>query len=194
MSTKEFLGICAIILTIVSFYPYIRDIVRGLVKPHMFSWIIWATTTLVVFMATLLSGGGVGAWPIGLSGSITFGIAIYACLRKSDITITRSDVIFLCAALSSLPFWYFTSDPLWAVCILTGVDLLGFGPMIRKTWVDPSSESVSFFSMFFIRNGFAIAALEQYSLTTLLFPVSINCMLVLLMVIVIYRKPTLESA
>lgn len=58
----------AIILTFVAFVPYVRSILQGQTKPHVFSWIIWGTTTLIVFLAQLEAHGGVGAWPIGISG------------------------------------------------------------------------------------------------------------------------------
>ena len=88
----------------------------------------------MVFLAQLEDGGGTGAWPIGVSGIITIFIALLAYIKRADISITRTDWLFLVAALSSLPFWYFTSDPLWAVVILTTVDVLGFGPTARKAY------------------------------------------------------------
>ncbi|MDD5125053.1 hypothetical protein [Methylovulum sp.] len=59
-----------------------------------------------------------------MSGAISILIAILAALKQSDI-ITKTDWLFFAATLSSLPFWYLTSDPLWAVVVLTTVDLLG---------------------------------------------------------------------
>ncbi len=38
----------AIALTFVAFVPYIRSILQGVTKPHVFSWVIWGTTTVVV--------------------------------------------------------------------------------------------------------------------------------------------------
>ena len=62
--SKEFLSAIAIALTLIAFLPYIRSILRGKTKPHVFSWLIWGTTTFVVFLAQLADEGGVGAWPI----------------------------------------------------------------------------------------------------------------------------------
>jgi hypothetical protein len=79
-----------------------------------------------------------------------------------------------------LPCWFFTSNPLWAVVTLTLVDLAGFGPTIRKAYVHPYNESVSFFALSAARNLLVILALEHYSLTTVLFPaaVGLSCLLV----------------
>jgi len=162
-------------------------------QPHVFSWVIWGSTTFVVFLAQLADGGGLGAWPIGISGVITIYVAILAYSKKSDSTITRTDWVFFVCAMSSLPFWYFTSDPLWAVVILTAVDITGFGPTIRKAYSFPHEEKITFFSIFVVRNVVAVMALEHYSLTTVLFPVAIAFACVLLIAMVVYRRRMLVT-
>ena len=112
MQYKELLSAIAIVLTFIAFFPYIHSIIKGEIKPHVFSWIIWGTTTFVVFLAQLEDNGGVGAWPIGVSGVITIFIALLAYIKRTEIKITRIDWLFFVSAVSSLPFWYFTSDPL----------------------------------------------------------------------------------
>ena len=190
---KESLSAIAIALTFAAFVPYIRAIANGTTKPHVFSWVIWGLTTFAVFLAQLEGKGGVGAWPIGVSGSITIFIALLAYLKRADVTITRIDWLFFISALSSLPLWYFTSDPLWAVVILTTVDVLGFGPTFRKAYSLPHSESLLFFAMFVVRNILVILALEYYSVTTVLFPaiVAIACMS--LMAMITYRRRVLAN-
>ncbi|WP_299201371.1 hypothetical protein [uncultured Amphritea sp.] len=178
----------AIGLTFVAFVPYIRSILAGSTRPHVFSWFIWGITTVIVFFAQLEAKGGIGAWPIGISGAITVGVAILAFTKRADISITRTDWLFFSAALASLPFWYLTSDPLWTVVVLTIVDLLGFGPTIRKAYAFPHQESQLFFLSFMLRNCFAILALESYSVTTVLFPLSIALACTALLIIVAWRR------
>ncbi len=193
MFYKEILSAVAIALTFVAFYPYLLGIVRGTTKPHVFSWVIWGSTTFVVFLAQLQAGGGIGAWPIGVSGAITALIATAAYIKRADITITRTDWLFFAAAMSSLPLWYATSDPTWAVVLLTVVDLLGFGPTIRKSYAAPHSESLVFFGLFAARNLIVVIALESYSIATVLFPAVIAAACALLMVLIVYRRRSLSA-
>lgn len=188
MPYKEIISGIAIALTFAAFVPYIRAIVTGKTRPHVFSWIIWGSTTFVVFLAQLQGKGGIGAWPIGVSGIITLLIAFLAYTRRADVTITMTDWAFFIAALSSLPLWYVTADPLWAVIVLTLVDVMGFGPTVRKAYHHPHSESAVFFAMFAIRNMLVVAALEHYSATTVLFPAVIAAACVLLIVLLLYRR------
>lgn len=188
MPYKELLSAIAIVLTFAAFIPYVRAIMSGATKPHVFSWIIWGVTTFVVFLAQIEGEGGVGAWPIGVSGVITILIAFLAYVKRPDITITRTDWVFFVSALSSLPLWYFTSDPLWAVVVLTIADVLGFGPTIRKVYRFPHSESLLFFALFAVRNCIVIMALENYSVTTVLFPAVIATACLFLIGMASYRR------
>ena len=188
MLIKELLSAIAIALTFAAFFPYIRSILNGQTKPHAFSWVIWGSVTIVVFLAQLSDKGGVGAWPIGVSGIITLFVAVLAYLKKSDCSITPLDWVFLALAMSALPFWYVTSDALWTVVILTTVDLLGFGPTFRKAYHLPFEEHLSFFTIITVRNITSILALEHYSLTTVLFPAATATACLIFIVMVIYRR------
>lgn len=90
--------------------------------------------------------------------------------------------------MASLPFWYFTADPLWAVIILTAVDVLGFGPTVRKAYSHPFEENLTFFLIFMVRNLVVITALELHSLTTVLFPAVIAAACFALIIMTLYRR------
>ena len=190
---KDIIGALAIALTLIAFLPYIASTWRGQTRPHVFSWVIWGITTFIVFLAQVKDGGGAGAWPIGVSGVITIGVAIVAYLKRADISITRLDTLFFIAAVSAVPLWYFTADPMWAVAILTVVDLLGFGPTLRKAFHFPHEENLTFFGLFLLRNLLVIVALEHYSVTTLLFPAAVALACLSLILLIGYRR-TLNRA
>lgn len=71
-SLKLIFSVMAIALTFIAFVPYIRSILAGVTKPHVFSWVIWGITTVIVFFAQLEAKGGIGAWPIGVSGAMPY--------------------------------------------------------------------------------------------------------------------------
>ena len=190
---KELLSAAAIVVTLAMFVPYILSIQRGRTKPHVFSWVIWALATVVVFLAQLAGHGGYGAWPIGVSGVITGYIAVLAYRQRSDRTVTRTDWVFLVVAVAALPCWLLTSNPLWAVIILTGVDLAGFGPTFRSACVRPHDERMGFYFLGVVRNVLAIAALEQYSVTTVLFPAAVGIACLVFVAMVAYRRYLLNQ-
>lgn len=188
MYFKELLSALAIAFTLIAFYPYIKSIHHGTTRPHVFSWIIWGSTTFVVFLAQLADGGGVGTWAVGLSGVITLYVAWLAYRKKTDVSITRPDYLFLCSALTAIPIWYITADPLWAVVILTTIDMLGFGPTFRKAYHQPFGERLHLYVLMGLRSLVVIAALEHYSVTTVLFPASIAIACLTFIVMVTHRR------
>jgi hypothetical protein len=190
---KEILSAVAILLTFIAFLPYIRSVLKDEIKPHVFSWIIWGSTTFIVFIAQLSDNGGIGAWPIGASGIITLYVALLAYHKRRDLSITLSDWIFLSLSMSSLPLWYFTSDPLWAVIILTFADILGFGPTFRKAYIFPFEEQLTFFVIMVVRNILSVFALENYSLTTILFPLAVALICLIFITMVLIRRYKLQA-
>ena len=190
---KEALGLFAIALTIYAFFPYIRSIQKGETKPHVFSWILWGTTTFIVFLAQYSDEGGAGAWPIGVSGLITLYVAGLAYVKKSDVTISKSDWIFFSIGVWSLPLWYITSDPLWAVVVLTFIDLVGFIPTFKKSYIRPHDEHLGFYVLMTARNFISVLALQNYSLTTVLFPAAVGLAALLFVIMVIARRAKLRS-
>ena len=191
MIYKQLLGAIAIGLTIIAYYPYIRSIIQGKTKPHVFSWVIWGTSTCIVFMAQLADKGGAGAWVIGFSGIISIYVAFLAYIKRSDSSITRIDRLFFIVAMTALPIWYLTSDPLWAVVILTTVDVFGFAPTFRRSYISPFEEQLMFYVVMALRNLVVVSALKNYSLTTVLFPATIALACLIFSLMVVYRRRVL---
>lgn len=189
---KDILGFIAIALTIGAFIPYIRSIRAGITRPHVFTWLIWGIATLVVFIAQLVSDGGAGAWPTGVSGAITCYIAYLAYRHRGDDRTTRLDWLFFAAAMTAIPCWYFTSDPLAAVLILTLVDLLGYGPTLRKVYHRPQEEQALLYVLTTIRNLLAMVATADYSLATLLFPAAGSVGNVIVIALIAVRRRQLR--
>ena len=189
---KQLLGAIAIGLTIIAYYPYIRSIIQEKTKPHVFSWVIWGTSTCIVFLAQLADKGGAGAWVIGFSGIISIYVAFLAYIKRSDSSITRIDWLFFIVAMTALPIWYLTSDPLWAVVILTTVDVLGFVPTFRRSYILPFEEQLMFYMVMALRNLVVLSALENYSLTTVLFPATIAIACLIFSLMVVYRRRVLN--
>ncbi len=185
---KSVISGIAILITLFAFYPYLKAILSNRIKPHFFSWVIWGITTLVAFLGQIAGDGGVGTISIGLSAILTFFIAFLAYRKRADFTIHRTDWLYLIAALMAIPVWLITKNPLWAVIIMTGIDLLGFGPTLRNAYQHPRNEDPWFYLIFCFRNLLVIMALEHYSVTTILFPAAIGLAGSIVSVVIWYAR------
>jgi hypothetical protein len=188
--TKLLFSNLAIAITLMAFVPYILQIFKGKVRPHVISWLIWGLSTGVIFIAQLMDGAGVGAWPIGVSAALTLSVAMLAFWYRADTQIDRKDQLTFVATILALPVWFVTSEPLYAVVILTFVDLSGFLPTLRKIRRDAYSESVIFFALFAIRNLLVLMALQHYSTVTMLFPavIGLACLVMIMLMLMLTQR------
>lgn len=169
---KNIIGIIAIVLTFVGYIPYIKDLVSGKTKPHIYSWLLWGVVTSIAFGLQIVGGGGVGSF-VTLAAAIMCFIVIGLSFKYGTNTdITTSDKVFLALAFITLIIWLFAKQPLLSIILATTIDLLGFVPTIRKSWNNPFTETVSFYFLNTFRFTLAVISLTTYSLLTWLYPVS----------------------
>lgn len=193
MIDKTWLAVIATVISVLALLPYVYATLRGNIRPHVMSWTIWGITTSIVFWAQRDSGAGVGAWPIGFSAAVAFLIAGIAFSQRHELHIARTDWLFFLTALGAIPLWWITDSPLLAVLIVTSVDVLGFGPTLRKAFRFPQSESLLFFSMIVVRNTLVLFALQAYSLTTVLFPAAIGTMAMVVIAVITLGRARAKS-
>lgn len=169
---KVLFGTLAAIIAVFNYSPYLIGAIKRTLKPHAFSWIVWTLMTSVTFLAQITDNAGPGAWATGATAVTLFLIAVLA-VRNGGYKITRSDKLSFIGALSAVPIWIATSDPMWAVIIIVLIEALGFFPTYRKGFMKPYEESVLAFALTILKYSFALLALENYTVTTMLFPVAL---------------------
>ena len=169
---QTILGVMAVVVGIIGYVPYYRDVLRGATKPHPFSWIGFALLLGITFFAQVATGAGPGAWVNGISALGVLGIAILA-LAKGERDITAFDWICFGGALLGIVLWRVTDSPLAAVVIVTVTDMIAFAPTYRKAYAKPNEETASLFVLASVKYLISLFALTSLSLTTLLFPVSL---------------------
>jgi hypothetical protein len=168
---KLIVGLVASLLVFVGYAPYVRDVLKGKTKPHVYTWFIWGFVTLLVFFFQYNAGGGAGSYltlSAGLVCLLIFGLSF----RHGTKDIKKSDKIFLILALFALGLYAITDQPLLSVVLLVAVDMLGFIPTIRKSWNKPHTETLFSYSLNTFRFAIGIYALQTYTVVTWLYPVA----------------------
>ncbi len=172
MDYKALLGVIAVVIGFIGYVPYFRDIYRGKTKPHAFSWLVWGVLTGIAFVGQVVSGGGAGAWVTGFTAIACIIIFILA-LRKGRKDFPFIDWASLVGAGFALLLWFATDNPLAAVILVSVIDMLGFVPTFRKTFVRPNEETTFTYLMSSLKFVIAMFALQHYSLVTVLYPLSL---------------------
>lgn len=190
MHIKVALSVSASIISIVAYYPYLRDILKGKTKPHAFSWVVWSLVMYIAGYAQVRAGGGAGAAVTFVTATISLAIAILA-FRDGSITATKSDWVSFIAALSAIPIWVITKQPLLSVIVISFIDTVAFWPTIRKSYSAPHQENVSTHTFSGLRDLMTIAALQKYNWTTALYPAVSALTNILLVLMLIIRRISL---
>lgn len=168
---KEIIGIIAVLLTFVGYIPYIRDILKGKTKPHVYTWFIWGLVTAIAFGLQISADAGPGAFTTLAAAIVCFVIFGFG-LRQGERNITPSDTVFLILSLIALVLWIFAKQPVLSVILVSSIDMLGFAPTIRKSWHRPYEETLISYEINTFRFSLALLALNQYTLVTALYPIT----------------------
>lgn len=167
---KTILGITAVILTFVGYSPYIWSIVKGKTKPHIYTWLVWMLDAFIIFALQITHGAGIGAFTTLAAGLLCLTVLVLTLAKKGKSEIKPIDTVFLVLAFIALAIWLFAKQPLVSALLITSVDLLGFVPTVRKSWYKPYSENVYFYIINSLRFVLALAALQEYSIITIIYP------------------------
>jgi len=183
------------ILAVISFLPYLKDIFAQKTKPHIYSWLIWSILQTTGVLAMIVGHAGWGALGLGI-GSLFCIFIFFLSFKYGTKNITTFDTFCLLGAICAILVWVFLKDPLYSVILVTAIDFVGFIPTYRKGYFDPQSETVSLYVLSAVSNLLNLLAIGSYTVTTTLYVASlvitnVVCVSILLIRRRIVAKPSI---
>jgi hypothetical protein len=169
MDLKTILGAASFLISFGALVIYLNNVYFGRVRPHLFTWLVWSLAAGIVAAGQYAKGAGSGMW-------LTAGICFFSFLRviaavtHGERRITRGDWICLGLCLAALALWPLLEDPVYSVSLLTVLDFAAFLPTFRKSWRKPEEEDATSFFLFGCSMTCSMLAIENYNLTTLIYP------------------------
>lgn len=191
--SKEFLGVLASVISTAGYIPYLRDMLKGRTRPHIFSWVIWTLLTGIVFFAQVAKGAGPGAWVTGVTCVVCIAV-VALTIKQGDRSLTRSDWVSFVLGLVAIPLWKMMNDPTLAVVLVTFVYSMAYFPTFRKSYERPFDETLFAYILSTIKFVFSIMATESFSITTLLYPLAVAFMNIVFIGMVLWRRRVVGSA
>lgn len=189
MDSRDILGIVATLIAFISYIPYVWTIFTGKTKPHGFSWMVFALLMFIAFAAQVSDRAGAGAWVTGFSAAVCLLIAGLS-LIKGTFKPTLSDWWAFGGSLAAIPIWMATDNPVYAVILITIIDMMAFYPTFRKAYFFPHEELLFTYLLSGVKFVLAFIALENITLTTALYPVSLIVMNWIFMAVILWRRKT----
>lgn len=187
-SWKDILALAATFFSIVSFVPYIWQILRRKTEPHLYTWLIWSITFSIAGAGVWFGGGGlIQSLGFLLSAVLVFAVSILSFWYGTK-NITTSDGVVLVLALASIFVWVGLDNPVLAVLMATGIDLIGYLPTYRKSFVEPRSENLLTWVGFTIAPFLGLLALHEYNLMTVVYSAATLVANVVLIALLLVRR------
>lgn len=171
-------AIIAASLAFIGNISYLRDVFKGRVKPHPYTWFIWSIVSMTTFFGGLIKGAGIGALPTGIAEGFTIIIFLFSLkylFQGKAGHIKMVDNYFLVACLLGLIPWALTNDPTVSVVIVVLIDVAAFMPTLRKTWNHPQSEKPLLYEMNVCRHILTLFSIEAYNIATTFHSVAMIC-------------------
>lgn len=168
---KTIIAIVASILAFVGNISYLRDTIRGKIKPHPYTWFLWSIVSMTTFFGGIVKGAGIGALPTGIAEGFTiiiFLLSFKYFIQGKSAPIQKLDHVLLIVALLGLIPWIITKDPTISVIIVVTIDLIAFIPTLRKTWRHPETERPLLYQMNASRHVLTLFSLGSYNVATML--------------------------
>jgi hypothetical protein len=184
---KLWASLAATVLVMISYIPYIRDMLKGITKPHAYTSLVWTITQGTASAALLYGGAGIGSLSLAVGTVLVF-VTFLLSLWYGSKNITRGDSIVLGSALIAVVVWWQLDQPLLSVIMVTAIDAWAYIPSWRKSYEEPWSETLSSWYIFLVAGFLSIIALQEYNLLTLTYIVVYNIANITLVAICLYRR------
>ena len=187
MSLSLSLSLFATLLSVVAFFPYLRDMFLRKTTPHLYTWLIWGITQGTAVFGMIAGGGAVAS----ISFAVATVLVLFVCICSlwyGTKHITRPDTVLLFVALGAIALWWFLDNPLLSVILVTVVDLIGYVPSIKKAYKEPQSETLSTWVLFSVSNVFAVLALSEFNFLTLTYITAVTIGNIAIVGVLTYRR------
>ncbi len=162
-----YLGIIAGLISFGAIIPYIIDVLNGVARPNLASFVLWALLLAISVLAQISAGT---SWSVlFIIGDFvgTSSIVILCLYGYGYRKYGKTEWICTGLALLAIISWQITSQPLLAIIFAIIADVMAALPTVIKTYNDPSSETPT---MWFL---VAFAAILSIISTTVFNPVNL---------------------
>jgi hypothetical protein len=190
---KNIFGYISALLVIISYLPYVLDIIKKKTKPHSYTWLIWSITqTIAIFGILQGHGGGPATYPLIIGSILCFAVFILSIFfGTKDITVLDSIVLFL--ALGAIFIWLKLNSLIFAVILVSIIDFLGYIPSFRKSYNNPWTETISAWIGFILSGCCGLLALNKINLLTSVYIITITSANIIISLICIVRRKQLPN-
>lgn len=192
MDLKLISAVVVACMLVAAIVPYILDIFKGKTKPHLYTWLIWVATGGIGTAALVYGNGGYPIYTMGLGTALCV-LVVLLSFKYGTRNITLSDTLALIVCGVAIFIWVGLNNPLWSAILGVAIDVVAYWPTVRKTYVEPWSESLSSWVLWILTPVLSILALDAYNVFTLINYIPIFSINILFLAVCLLRRKTIPK-
>jgi hypothetical protein len=164
------LGVLAGGIGIADTVPYVRDIFRGMTRPHRGTWLIWGVLAVVVCLSQHADGA---SWSLVMAAvqAVLTSLIFLLSIRRGEGGLSPAELVMIAIAGAGVIAWIVADEPLVATACVVAADVIGAAMMVPKTYRHPKSETLVTFAFASLGGALAAGAVGAIDLSLLLYPV-----------------------
>ena len=89
MELKLIFALIGAVLALIGNIPYLRDTIKGRIRPHPYTWFVWSIVSLVTFFGQMQKGGGYALIATGCAEVFTILILFYDLIEAATAATTE---------------------------------------------------------------------------------------------------------
>ncbi|KKP86182.1 MAG: hypothetical protein UR90_C0037G0003 [Parcubacteria group bacterium GW2011_GWC1_35_8] len=184
----EYIIYFTVLVSLVAFFFYFRNIFRGQTKPNLVSWFIWMLAPFIGVFFQLKAGAGLASLPVFLAGAGSLLVIVFSLRNKNAYwELTKLDMICGVLSLTSLVFYIYTHNLSISILFAILSDGLAFIPTFIKSWKFPETETNSVYFADIFNNILGLLIIKNWSFTIYSFLVYL-AVFNLIEIFILYRK------
>ena len=170
MSIYKILGILSAVVFTIAYIPYIISIIKKKTTPHPFSWLLWAIIGIITAYFYVLVGAK-ETLPFAFAGAFFPMIIVFISFRYWKGGFSKFDYGCLVFSVSAIISYILFHSAAISLTLSIVADVFAFLPTMRKTYLDPLSESPSSWLLFFLSYLLSlVATVPHFTYGVVVFP------------------------
>lgn len=184
----QYLVLLGAAFNLVTTIIYIKDVLKGKVKPNKVTWLMWSVAPLIGTAAAVSEGVTWAAVPVFVSGFFPLLIFISSFINKDAYwKMSKFDIACGAFSLIALIIWYLTGDAVYAIVFALASDGAAALPTIFKSWKYPETENMISYLGGMVATSTAAFAIENWNFVSVAFPAYIFLLDAIILFVLVYK-------
>lgn len=159
-------------LQLIGSWSYLRDTIKGRIKPNKVSWLLWTIAPMIAFFAEIKQGVGVQSLVTFSVGFVPAVIFVASFLnKKATWDLGKLDIVCGVLSVIGLILWLVTKVGNVAIFFAIVADGLAAVPTIVKSYKYPETENATIFAVGIINALLGVLVISTWNFQHYGFPI-----------------------